>query len=179
MEHNNKFSTLNAFIIQYIYRLYQDRDFESLRAIGLSRETAKRVVNLSLRDVARLENFRAQIAEFKVTESHLEMMINHVQHEDAKNELIDQLIQLGASQVMLWELSGIDPVEYRQRRQTLDMPKATAGRPSVLTEEESTALHHAWHKYAEEPDILLRYYYVGLDTQIVLSRVWHHLQTPN
>ena len=176
---SNSLNSLNAFVIQYIYRLYKHRDFESLRAIGITRETAQRVANLSLDDVARLENFRAKLAEFKVTESHLQMMITHVQHEGAKDALIDQLINLGASQVMLWELSGIDHVDYRDRRRAIGLPKATAGRPSALTEEESTLVHHAWHKYTDEPDILLRYYYVGLDTQIALSRVWHHLQTPN
>ncbi len=179
MEHNNLNTALNAFVINYITRLYQNRDFESLRTIGLSRETARRVANLSLRDSARLGNFRAQIAAIEVTEKHLDMMITHVQHEGAKDEIIDQLIQLGASQVMLWELTGIDHAEYRDRRQALGLPKALAGRPSVLTEEESTAVHNAWHKYAEETDVILRYYYIGLDTQILLSRVWHHLQTPN
>ncbi len=176
---NNNTINLNAFVIQYIYRLYQDRDVEGLRAIGLSKEVAKRVASLSLDEVGRLENFRAQIAEFKVTESHLEMMIKHVQHEGAKDELIDQLIQLGASQTMLAELAGIEPTEYRARRQALGLPNASAGRPSVLTEQESTKVHHVWHHYAGEPDDLLRYYYVGLDTDISLSRIWHHLQNPN
>ncbi|MEN8132069.1 MAG: STY4526/YPO1902 family pathogenicity island replication protein [Pseudomonadota bacterium] len=176
---NNHNNALNTFIIQHIYRLYKRRDFEGLNDIGLSKETAKRVASLSLEDVARLESFRAKIAELRVTESHLEMMIAHVQHEGAKEELVDQLIQLGASQVMLWELSGIDHAEYRERRKTLGLPKASAGRPSALTEEESTALHIAWQRYADEEDILLRYYYVGLCTEISLSRVWNYLQTPN
>ena len=176
---NNNLRNFNAFVIQHIYRLYQDRDFEGLLAIGLSKEAAKRVATLSLDDVARLENFRAQIADFKITEYHLEMMIKHVKHEGAKEELINQLIQLGASQVMLGELAGIQPAEYRERRQAMDLPKASAGRPSILTEQESTRVHHVWHHYAGELDDLLRYYYVGLDTNISLSRIWHHLQTPN
>ena len=150
MEQHKLHTALNAFIINYITRLYQSRDFESLRLMGLSRETAKRVASLSLSDSARLENFRTQIANFQVTERHLYMMINHVQHEGVKDEIIDQLIQLGASQVMLWELTGIDHGEFRDRRQALGLPKATPGRPSALNEEESTAVHHAWHTYTEE-----------------------------
>lgn len=175
----NNINTLNTFVIQYINRLYKHRDIESLHAIGLSMEMAQRLANLSLEDIARLEGFRAKIAEFRVAEGHLEMMISHVRHEGMKDKLIDQLIQLGASQVMLWELSGVDHVEYRERRQALGLPKASAGRPSALTEEESTAVHTAWQEYEAEQDMLLRYYWIGFDTKIALSRVWHYLQTPN
>ena len=50
---NNNQRNINAFVIQHIYRLYQDRDFEGLRAIGLFKEAAKRVATLRKIDMVK------------------------------------------------------------------------------------------------------------------------------
>ena len=176
MEHNNLNTELNTFVISYITRLYHARDFESLLLLGLSRESAQRVANMSQIDTLRLSGFPGQIANFRVTERHLDMMIHHVQQEGKKEMLIDQLIQLDASHVMLKALTGMDSSEYRERRQTLGLPKASPGRPTALNEQESTDVHNAWHKHKGHEE-LYRYYLVAMDTDISLSRIWHHMQS--
>jgi hypothetical protein len=104
------------------------------------------------------------------------MMIKHVQQERRKDTLIDQCIQLDASQVMLKTLTGMDSAEYRERRQSLGMPKASPGRPTVLSEQESTQVHNAWHRHQAHEE-LFRYYLVAMDTELSLARIWHHLQS--
>lgn len=170
---------INSFIIQHITRLYNNRDFDGLKQMGLSKTLATRVANLSLWDSARLSEFRVQIGDIFVDEKRLDMMIDHNQHEGAKNILIDHMIKMEASQVMLQELTGIDHEEYRGRRRALDLPKATSGRPPALSEEESIDVHNTWLRYKDEIDGLVRYYYVGLKTKISLSRIWQHMQTQN
>jgi len=176
MENNNLNTELNTFIINYITRLYHARDFPSLLSLGLSRETAERVANMSQIDTLRLSGFPGQIANFRITERHLDMMIRHIQQEGKRDLLIDQLIQLDASLAMLKNLTGMESGEYRERRQSLGMPKATPGRPMVLNEQESTEVHNAWRKHQGHED-LYRYYLVAIDTALSLSRIWHHLKS--
>jgi hypothetical protein len=177
MEKNNTNEELNTFVINYISRLYHLRDFETLLSIGLTRKTAERIANMSQIDTLRLGGFPAKIANFQITERHLDLMIQHVQQEGKKDVLLDQMIQLDASHAMLKELTGMDSAEYRERRNALDLPKATPGRPAVLDEQQSTDVHKAWHKYSDyEDNELMHYYMVALETKISLSRIWHHMQ---
>lgn len=176
MEYNNLNSEFNTFVINHITRLYRARDFASLLSLGLSREAAERVANMSQIDTLRLSDFPGMLAHIQIREPHLEMMIRHVQQEGQKDQLIDQCIQLDASQVMLKALTGMDSSEYRERRQALGMPKASPGRPNVLSELESTQVHNAWHKHQGHED-LYRYYLVAMDTGLSLTRVWHHMQS--
>jgi len=171
-------SELNQFVIQHITRLFNRRDFNELERMGLSKESASSVVNLSMGDSSRLSQFRVQIGDIQVDEKRLNMIIKMNQHEGAKNQLIDQMILLEASQSMLFELTGMDHIEYRERRRALDLPKGSSGRPVALTEAESIAVNDAWFKYNDD-DNLIRYYNVGMETKISLSRVWQHLQIRN
>jgi hypothetical protein len=123
-----------------------------------------------------LSEFPGQLAHLQIREPHLEMMIQHVQQERQKDTLIDQCIQLDASQVMLKTLTGMDSTEYRERRQALGMPKASPGRPTVLNEQESAQVHNAWHHH-QGHDELLRYWHVAIETELSLARIWHHMQS--
>lgn len=176
MENNNLNTELNTFIINYITLLYHARDFASLLSMGLSRETAGRVANMSQIDTLRLSSFPGKIANFRITERHLDMMIRHIQQEGKRELLIDQVIQLDASLAMLKALTGMEGNEYRERRQALGMPKASPGRPTVLTEQESTEVHNAWRKHQEHEE-LYRYYLVAIDTALSLSRIWLHMKS--
>jgi hypothetical protein len=175
MEYNSVNSDFNTFIINYITRLYRARDFVSLLSLGLSREAAERVANMSQIDTLRLSDFPGMLAHIQIREPHLEMMIRHVQQEGQKDQLIDECIQLDASQAMLKALTGMDSVEYRERRQALGLPKASPGRPIALNEQESTNVHNAWQKHQEHEE-LYRYYLVAWDTDLSLARIWHHMQ---
>ncbi|MEW8139471.1 MAG: STY4526/YPO1902 family pathogenicity island replication protein [Candidatus Thiodiazotropha endolucinida] len=177
MERNSTNEELNAFVINYVTRLYHLRDYETLLSIGLTRQTAERIANMSQIDTLRLEGFPAKIAKVQITERHLDLMIQHVQQEDKKDLLIDQLIELEASHAMLKELTDMDSAEYRERRNALGLPKATPGRPPVLDEQQSTDVHRAWHRYEKyEDNELMRYYMVAMETRIPLCRIWHHMQ---
>lgn len=176
MEYNNLNTEFNALVISYVTRLYHSRDFESLLSLGLTRKTAECIANMSQIDTLRLCGFPSRIANIRITERHLDLMIRHVQQEGKKDLLFDQLIQLDASHAMLKALTGMDSTEYRERRHALGMPKALPGRPTVLNEQESTEVHNAWHRHKghEEP---YRYYLVAMDTRLSLSRIWHHMQS--
>jgi hypothetical protein len=176
MEHKNLHSEFNTFIINHITRLYRARDFLSLMSLGLSRDVAERVANMSQIDTLRLSDFPGMIAHIQIREPHLEMMIRHVQHEGNKDRLIDECIQLDASQIMLKTLTAMDSTEYRERREALGLPKATPGRPTVLSEQESTKVHNAWQRHQEHEE-LYRYYLMAMDTGLSLARIWHHMQS--
>lgn len=176
MEYNNLNTELNTFVINYITRLYLFRDFDSLITLGLSRKTAERIANMSQIDTLRLSGFPSRIANFQVTERHLDLMIQHVQQEGKKDLLIDQMIELDASQVMLKVLTGMESAEYRERRQALGLPKASPGRPAILDGSESNSVHNTWHMHQGHEE-LYRYYLVAMDTNISLSRIWHHMQS--
>ena len=57
----NELKELNRFVIQYILRLYGNRDIEGLRQMGISFEDARQLSELSLSDSIRLESFNAPI----------------------------------------------------------------------------------------------------------------------
>ncbi len=170
---------INSFIIQHITRLYNKRDFDGLKQMGLSKDSASRVANLPMLASARLSEFRVQIGDIFVDEKRLGMMIDRNQHEGAKNTIIDQMILMDSSQSMLFELAGIEHVEYRDRRKSLDLPKASSGRPSALNEDESIDVYNAWREYLNEEDLLLRYYLIGMKTKISLARIWQYMQIQN
>lgn len=177
----SSFSTsVNAFFIREATKLYNNRDFDRLREMGLSPKTAKVIADLPIRITERLACFRAAACSLKVvSEDHILMLIQHVQHEDRRDILTDQLIQMNASQAMLADLLGMDANDYRNRRRALGLPKACAGRPTALTEEESVRTHSALHRHCDEKDILIKFYKVGMETGIPLARIWQHMQTQN
>jgi hypothetical protein len=185
MEHyKNELKELNRFVIQYILRLYDSRDIEGLRQMGISFEEAKQIAELSLSDSMRLESFNAPIARVQIAE-HISKILDYIRLEATKDKLIDQLILLEASQPMLMELAGLETREFQQRRRDLGLPKAKAGRPALLNDQEATAVHHAWHEYRTEANRLQRYLYIGiavktaLGRDVPLSQIWYHLRTQN
>jgi len=171
-------SDFNQFVIHHITRLYNRREFIELEKIGVSKSSANTLVNLSVLDSSRLSDFRIQIGNINVDEKQLTMIIKMNQHEGAKNKIIDQMIVQGASHSMLFSLIGMDHIEYRERREALDLSKGISGRPTNLTVDESIAVNKAWEKYKNDED-LIRYYHVGIETTISLSRIWQHLQIRN
>jgi hypothetical protein len=173
---NNINSDFNTFVINFITRLYRARDFPMLHTLGLSRESAELVANMSQIDTLRLSEFPGRVAQIQILEPHLEMMIRHVKQENRKDALVDQCIELDASLVMLRALTGMDYGEYRERRKALGLPKASPGRPNALNEQDSTKVHNSWHRYSEHDD-LYRYYLVAMDTGLSLARIWHHMQS--
>ena len=185
MENNkNELKELNRFVIQYILRLYNSRDFESLRQMGISFEEARQVSELSLSESMRLEAFKAPIARVQIAQ-HISKILDYIRQEATKDKLIDQLILLEASQPMLMELVGMDTRDFQQRRRDLGLPKAKAGRPALLNDQEATAVHHTWHEYSTETNLLQRYLYVGMGVKaalgrgVPLSQIWYHLRTQN
>lgn len=171
-------TSANAFLLREATKHYNNRDFDRLREMGLSPKTAKVIADLPIRIAERFACFRAEACSLKVvSDNYILMLIQHVQHEDRRDILTDQLIQMGASQAMLAELLGLDANDYRNRRRALGLPKACAGRPAALTEEESVRTHSALHRHRDEKDMLIKFYKVGMETGIPLARIWQHMQT--
>jgi hypothetical protein len=178
----NELKELNRFVIQYILRLYGNRDIEGLRQMGISFEDARQLSELSLSDSIRLESFNAPIARVLIAE-HIPKILDYIRLESTKDKLIDELILMEASQPMLMELAGMETREFQHRRRDLGLPKAKAGRPALLNDQEATAVHHAWHEYCHEPNVLQRYLYIGIAVKaalgrgVPLSQIWYHLRT--
>lgn len=176
---NTSVNPFNAFLIREVTRLYNARDFARLQERGISRKVAENIVNLPVKIAEKVSHFSADTGSVYFDEGHLMKVIQYVQVEDHRDTLIGHLIEMGASQAMLVELTGMDPESFRSRRRELGLPKAAAGRPSALNEDEAIRVLNAWQRHQTEQDILVRYYKVGMETRINLGRVWQHLQTVN
>lgn len=172
---NNEF---NAFMIRYITRLFHDHDFTSLKRMNVKPDLAKEIVNMSVSDSERLSSFSSLICDLPAfDESRFTMLIKYIHREDAKNDIIDRMIKLEASQVMLYKLAAVDPDEYRNRRKKLGLSPAPLGRPGAITEEQTTRLYEAWFLHKNEPDELLKYFKVGIASRIPLSQIWHYMHS--
>lgn len=172
-------SELNAFLIRSVTKAYNHKALDQLDRLGVSLEMAEMISNLPLRDAEKLSLSRGCIGDAKIMEDIVQLKLRNMQHEDSRDKLYDKLIQMGASHAMMYDLSGMDVSEFRARRKKIGLPKASAGRPSALSDSESTAVQNAWHRYKDEEDDLVRLVYVGCETKIPLSRIWQFLKAPD
>ncbi len=169
----------SAFLIRSITKLFNHRKYDELAELGVNIETAKKISNLPLSDAEKLSFSRGRIGKVLVLDDIIQLKLRHIQHEASRDKLYDKLIQMGASHAMMHELSGMDATEFRERRNHLGLPKASAGRPSALTDNESTQVLNTWQRFKGEEDDLVRLVYVGCETNIPLSRIWQFLKTPD
>ncbi|MGD8594568.1 MAG: STY4526/YPO1902 family pathogenicity island replication protein [Gammaproteobacteria bacterium] len=168
-------SEFNAFIIRFVISAFNEKNHAALQEIGLTPKQLQRLRNMTLDDLGRLSSFRTTVANISFDARRLDLMIDHVESEGARDSIVDQMIQMGASQAMLEDLAGIDHSEYRNRRRVLGLPKASAGRPAAISEDQALQVYQSWRKHADELDDLKRYYFLGLETGIPLSQIWTHM----
>lgn len=176
-KNNSILIEFNHVITRFILDLYHSGEDDALVQLGVSKSTAKELSELSLSSHQRLAKCQQLLGNVAIDEKKLKRLIQYVLHNDNKDNFINKLITMEASQSMLERLAGVEPHEFRQRRNLLDLPKAASGRPALLSDKEAINLTEAWQRHAEhKDDLLLRYYYVGIDTGIPLSRLWNHMQ---
>ncbi len=176
-KNNSLIVELNHVITRFIIDLYHNGDFDALEQFGISKSTAKELSGLSISNHHRLTKCQQLLGNVFVDEKRLKRLMQYIIHNENKDSFINQLIKMQASQSMLERLAGVDHHDFRQRRNLLDLPKAAAGRPAVLSDKEAIGLAEAWQRHADkEHDLLQRYFYVGMDTGIPLSRLWNHMQ---
>lgn len=175
-KNNSLLVDLNNVITRFIIDLYHNGFFDALEQLGVSKSTAKELSELSISNHHRLTKCKQLLGNVFIDENRLKRLMRYIIHNETKDSFINQLIKMQASQSMLERLAGIDHHDFRQRRSLLDLPKAAAGRPAVLNDKEAIGLAKAWQRHADkENDLLQRYFYVGLDTGIPLSKVWNHM----
>lgn len=176
-KNNSLLAELNHVITRFIIDLYHNGDFDALEQFGISKSTAKELSGLSINNHHRLTKCQQLLCNVFIDERRLKRLMQYIIHNETKDSFIDELIMMQASQPMLERLAGVDHHDFRQRRNLLDLPKAAAGRPAVLTDKEAIRVAESWQRHADkEHDLLQRYFYVGMDTGIPLSRLWNHMQ---
>ena len=168
-------SEFNAFIIRFVISAFNEKNVIALQEIGLTPKQLQRLRSMTLDDLERLSNFRTTIANISFDARRLDLMIDHVEREGERDSIINQMIEMGASQAMLEDLAGIDHSDYRNRRRVLGLPKASAGRPAAISEDQALQVYQSWRKHIDEPDNLKRYYFLGLETGIPLAQIWTHM----
>jgi len=173
-------SEYNAFMIQFITKIYNHDKLEYLTQMGVSVELAEMISDLPLKDAEKLARTRGCFGGqgfFK--EDIVRLKLRNMKHQESRDRLLDKLIELGASHAMMHDLTGMESIEWRDRRKKLGMPQGASGRPSALNDTESTQVQNTWFRYRDEGDDLLRLIYVGCETGIPLSRIWQFLKTPD
>lgn len=174
---NNLVSELNHIIFRYIINLYREDTYTAINQTTLSSDVIENIKSLKMEDFERLSSFKTPIADISFSEKRIQHLLTHIKHESARDDLIDRMIKMDASQAMLEALCGIDHKTFRHRRNQLGMSPASAGRPSALTENQSILVNDLFKKYKEENDVFIRYYKVGLESGFPLSQIWQYMQS--
>jgi len=172
----NIYSELNYSIINFIGAARSANDFRALKQLGVSDKQIDRLSKMPFDQLQRFKSMRTPIAQVSIDPRHFDLCMDYIVTEATVDDIKNQMIVMDASAAMLAELTGMDPSEYRTRRQRLGLEKASQGRPASLNEHESIIVGQSWSKFSDEPDLLKRYFNVGIDTQIALNRVWAFMQ---
>lgn len=173
---DNIYSHINDSILQFIGTAYEKNDYRILKQLGLNDDQIQRLNQMPLKQIRRFKALQTPLGKITIDPRHFDHCMNYVEKESDSDELKDLMIKMDASAAMLEALTGMDILEYRTRRIRLGLDKATQGRPASLTPDESIMVSQAWLKHEDLDDELLRYYNVGLETNIPLNKIWAFIQ---
>ena len=173
---NNIYSDLNTTLVRFILSAYHANDFRALDDLGVSKDQINRLVQMPAIQMQKFSGLRTPLANIKFCQRRFDIFIDTIDKEATRDDIINQMIKLDASAAMLDTMAGLDITEFRARRIKLGMDKASQGRPASLLPDESIILDDAWLKHKVEPDELIRYLKVGLETNLPLNRVWAYIR---
>lgn len=166
------YGDFNYSLLNFISAAVSKHDYVTLEKLGLDRDRVQRLCNMPLGQLQRFKRMRLPIADIHIDPHHFDLCLDYICSESERDDVKNRMIEMGASAVMLSELAGMDITEYRKRRQNLDMDRAQQGRPASLTAEECVIVGRVWKKHENVKDPLLRYFNVGVETQIPLNKIW-------
>lgn len=171
----NIYSDLNSSIIRFLAQAYSEGNHGLLRKMGISEGQIQRMMDLPYSHIQRLHRLHSPIAEINFS-NRLDLWLDHVSKEVSRDQMIDRMIQMGASASMLDALACIPVAEFRQRRKRLGLGSGKQGRPTALDSTEMLRVNEVYKEHQDESDELTRYYLIGLDTKIELNRVWAYMR---
>lgn len=177
MQHNKPQALLNALGIRYIAACAEAGDAHRLRDITLS--TINRIRSLPTCATSHIEQFPADLIEVKVNKEALERCLSYIDAEQRREEMIDQLIILGARRSFITEFTGLGRREYAFRCQMLGAP-SNRGRPAVVNEAEAAIIISSYEEYirtSTTTDPLSMYYHIATTTKIEVERIRGYLRS--
>ena len=164
-------------IIVYCQRCQDEGDFPALIEMGFGPREVRALSSLSPKDALRLASTRSHFLTITVNQEIYWRMIDYLNREKTKEELIDELISNCAPLPLMHALIGMSSKQFTLKRRQFGLGSSLPGRPTIPTEDVAEKVWNDLKPILERSKAMgpaeFLELYGALQKEVPLRMIWH------
>jgi hypothetical protein len=161
-------------VVRYLVTLVANGDLEYLQQLGLNPNHHAALNQLNCGDLERIvHTMPDSLFQLTINTQQLERLICCCQHHQSDRQLIQQLLNAGASYPVLNDLYGLTSADVATLRKQFQIPQIQ-GRPISLSDEQQDQVYRLWQA-SNHSTIAEQLLHVHQHTAIAIRSLWPYL----
>ncbi len=161
-------------VVRYLVTLVANGDLERLQQLGINPNHHAALSQLNCGDLERIaHNVPDSLFQLTINTQQLERLICCCQHHQSDRQLIQQLLNAGASYPVLNDLYGLTSADVATLRKQFQIPQIQ-GRPISLSDTQQDQVYRLWQA-SNHPTIAEQLLHVHQHTVIAIRSLWPSL----
>jgi|GEM_PF-32363 len=139
-----KINPLNQVLITHVLNEARYGHYHYCRALGFTEDIVSRLQNLTPSALTHLTHSQALWIKPQLDKGLFNRLMEHIEQEEMRNQLVNRALSLGASCPMLRHFFGLSPQAAAVHRRALGLSYNDRGRPKELSESEKLSTWRRW-----------------------------------